>query len=122
MQERYNNFLTDSSSSSSSYSGSSSGNSFNWGGLISSGISGVTSYFGSVENKKAAEAQAEALRQKGLSDVEVARIMLEGKKYDLEIAKSGGGKSSGNTTLYIALGVGGVVVLGLVIFAVTRKS
>ena len=90
--------------------------------LIGDTIGGVTTYFGSVENKKAAEAQAEALKQKGYSDVEVAKLMLESKKYDLQIAQSGGGKSSGNTTLYIALGVGGVVVLGLVIFAVTRKK
>jgi hypothetical protein len=93
-----------------------------YSGLVGDVFTGVTGYFGSVENKKAAEAQAEALKQKGYSDVEVAKLMLESKKYDLEIAKSGGGKSSGNTTLYIALGVGGVVVLGLVIFAVTRKS
>jgi hypothetical protein len=119
----YNNFLPDSSSSSSSSSGSSSGSSFNWGGLISSGISGVTSYFGSVENKKAAEAQAEALKQKGYSDIEVAKLMLEGKKLELQTALAGGNKKSGgNTTLYIALGVGGVLVLGLVIFAVTRKK
>jgi len=49
--------------------------------------------------------------------------MLEGKKYDLEIAKSGAGKTTqaGSKTLYIALGIGGVVILGVVIFAVTRK-
>ena len=49
--------------------------------------------------------------------------MLEGKKLELQTALAGGGKkTAGNTTLYIALGVGGVLVLGLVIFAVTRKS
>jgi hypothetical protein len=31
-------------------------------------------------------------------------------------------KAGGNTTLYIALGVGGVLVLGVVIFAVTRSK
>ena len=84
---------------------------------------GVTTYFGTQEQRKAAEAQAEALKQKGYSDVEVAKLMLEGKKIDLQTALAGGGKkATSNTTLYIALGVGGVVVLGLVIFAVTRKS
>lgn len=85
-------------------------------------IGGGLKFFGSQEERKAAQAQADALKEKGYSDVQVAKLMLEGKKYDLEIAKSGGGKkSTGNTTLYIALGVGGVVVLGVVIFAVTRK-
>lgn len=92
-------------------------------GLIQETIGGGLKYFGSQEERKASEAQAEALKAKGLSDVEVARIMLEGKKYDLKIAEAGGGKkATSNTTLYIALGIGGVVVLGLVIFAVTRKK
>ena len=90
--------------------------------LIGGTIEGGLKFFGSQEERKAAQAQADALKEKGYSDVQVAKLMLEGKKYDLEIAKSGGGKkSTNNTTLYIALGVGGVVVLGLVIFAVTRK-
>jgi|LakMenEpi03Aug12_release.lakeMendotaPanAssembly.Ray.scaffolds.fasta_scaffold436652_2 hypothetical protein len=91
--------------------------------LIGGTIGGVTTYFGTQEQRKAAEAQAEALKQKGYSDVEVAKLMLEGKKIDLQTALAGGGKkATSNTTLYIALGVGGVVVLGLVIFAVTRKK
>jgi hypothetical protein len=55
------------------------------------------------------------------------------KEKDLELAKLGllasqgglanvsGGKS-GNTTLYIALGIGGALILGLVVFLVTRKK
>lgn len=82
----------------------------------------VTGYFGSQENRKAAQAQADALIAQGKSQVEVAKIMQQTKLLELEALKSGGGKkSTNNTTLYIALGVGGVVVLGLVIFAVTRK-
>jgi hypothetical protein len=84
---------------------------------------GVTTYLGSQEARKSAEAQANALKAKGYSDIEVAKLMLEGKKLELQTALAGGGKkTAGNTTLYIALGVGGVLVLGLVIFAVTRKS
>jgi hypothetical protein len=91
--------------------------------LIGGTIGGVTTFLGTQETRKGLEAQAEALKQKGYSDVEVARLMLEGKKVDLQSALAGGGKkATGNTTLYIALGVGGVVVLGLVIFAVTRKK
>lgn len=83
---------------------------------------GATSFLSSQEARKSAEAQADALKAKGYSDIEVAKLMLEGKKLELQTALAGGKKTAGNTTLYIALGVGGVVVLGLVIFAVTRKS
>ena len=84
---------------------------------------GATSYFGNVEQRKAQEAQANALIQQGLSQVEVAKIMQETERLKLEQAKSGAGKNTtGSKTLYIALGVGAVVVLGVVIFAVTRKK
>jgi len=83
----------------------------------------VTGYFGSVEQRKAAQTQADALIAQGKSQVEVARIMQETKRMELEALKSGGGANTGgNKTLYIALGIGGVVILGLVIFAVTRKK
>jgi hypothetical protein len=87
-------------------------------------FSGATKFFGSQEERKGIEAQADALREKGYSDVKVAQLMLEGKKYDLEIAKSGvgAGNKAGSKTLYIGLGVGAVVILGVVIFAVTRKK
>ena len=89
-------------------------------GLLVSG----TTYLSSQEARKAKEAEADALRAKGLNDIEIAKIMLEGKKYDLEIAKSGktAGTKAGSTTLYIGLGIGAVVILGVVIFAVTRKK
>lgn len=93
-----------------------------WGELGTKTLGLGLTYLGKEKDLASAQAQADALKAKGLSDVEVARIMLEGKKYDLEIAKSGGGKTADNKTLYIALGIGGVVVLGVVIFAVTRKS
>ena len=92
-------------------------------GLIGDTIGGGLKYLGSTEERKSAEAQADALKSKGYSDIEVAKLMLEGKKLELQTALAGGNKKSGgNTTLYIALGVGGVLVLGLVIFAVTRKK
>jgi hypothetical protein len=85
---------------------------------------GATTYFGSQENRKAAQATADALRAKGYSDVEVAKLMLEAEKVKAEAAKSGAsaGTGAGSKTLYIALGVGAVVILGVVIFAVTRKK
>jgi hypothetical protein len=94
-----------------------------YSGTIGDVIGGGLKFLGSKEEAKSAQAQADALKSKGYSDVEVAKLMLEGKKLDLQTALAGGDKkSTGNTTLYIALGVGGVVVLGVVIFAVTRKK
>ena len=93
-----------------------------WTGLGGNLISGAGTFFGSQEQRKASEAQANALIQQGLSQVEVAKIMQETERLKLEQAKAGGGAKAGSNTLYIALGVGAVVVLGVVIFAVTRKK
>jgi hypothetical protein len=95
-----------------------------WTGLGGSLIGGAGTYFGSVEQRKAQQAQADALIAQGKSQVEVARIMQETERLKLEQAKAGGGASTGagSKTLYIALGVGAVVILGVVIFAVTRKK
>jgi hypothetical protein len=100
-----------------------SGSSFaSWSALGGNLLSGGLSFFSSQENRKGLQAQADALRAKGVSEVEVARLMLEAKKLELEQAKLGGGAKTGNTGLYIGLGVGAVVILGVVIFAVTRKK
>jgi hypothetical protein len=94
-------------------------------------ITGATSVFGSgatiyasEQQRKAAQKQAEALIAQGVSQERVQQLILEGKKLDLETAKAGAGlkASAGSKTLYIALGVGAVVILGVVIFAVTRKK
>jgi hypothetical protein len=95
---------------------------FDWGGLGLGLLQTGGTIFASKEQRKSAEAQANALRAKGLSEIEVAKIMLEGKKLELEQAKLGAGSGSGSKTLYIALGVGAVVILGVVVFAVTRKK
>jgi hypothetical protein len=95
----------------------------NWTSIGTTLFGGATSFLSSQEQRKASEAQADALKQKGYNDLEIAKLMLKGKELDLQTAlASGGKKTTGNTTLYIALGVGGVLVLGLVIFAVTRKK
>lgn len=93
-----------------------------WTSLGGNLIGGVTGYFGSVENRKASQEQANALIKQGLSQIEVAKIMQETERLKLEQAKAGGGAKSGSTALYIGLGVGAVVILGVVIFAVTRKK
>lgn len=94
-----------------------------WTGLGLNIFNTGLGWFSAQENRKSAEKQAQALRDKGLSDIEVARLMLEGKKLELEGIKAGAGKDSSiNPKLLIGLGVGGVLVLGIVIFAVLRKK
>jgi hypothetical protein len=93
-----------------------------WTGLGGTLVSGAGTYFGSVEQRKASEAQAEALKQQGLTQLEIAKVQQQTKLAELEALKSGAGTKAGSKTLYIALGVGAVVVLGVVIFAVTRKK
>jgi len=84
---------------------------------------GITGFLGSKEQTKAAQKQADALIAQGLSQVEVAKIMQETERLKLEQLKSGTASTpAGSKTLYIALGVGAVVVLSVVIFAVTRKK
>lgn len=99
-----------------------SGSGFSWSTLGGNLLSGGLNFFSSQENRKGLQAQADALRAKGVSEVEVARLMLEAKKLELEQAKLGGGAKTGSPALYIGLGVGAVVILGVVIFAVTRKK
>ena len=123
--EQYNNysgFTPPPSSPMPTDTGSKSGSSFSWSTLGGNLLSGGLNFFSSQENRKGLQAQADALRAKGLSEVEVAKLMLEAKKLELEQAKLGGGAKTGNPALYIGLGVGAVVILGVVIFAVTRKK
>lgn len=128
MQEEYNNF-TGGTWDLSQYTGGTTTTTpksakFDWAGLGTSLLTAGGGIYASEQQRKAAQAQADALIAQGLSQVEVQKLILEGKRLDLELAKSGGagaGTKDGNKTLYIALGVGAVVVLGIVIFAVTRK-
>lgn len=133
MKEQYNNF-TGGTWDLSQYTGGTSTTSttttpksgkFDWAGLGSSILTAGGGIYASEQQRKAAQAQADALIQQGLSQIEVQKLILEGKRLDLELAKSGGSavtNTGGNKTLYIALGIGGVLILGLVIFAVTRKK
>jgi hypothetical protein len=125
--EQYNNFLKDGTTygvpASSSQPTNTGGSSFaSWSALGGNLISGGLNYFGKQKEADAIRAQADALRAKGASEVEVAKLMLEAKRIELEQAKLGGGAKTGSSALYIGLGVGAVVILGVVIFAVTRKK
>jgi len=95
-------------------------------GDFTSAIPSLTTLFMANTNTKNLQAQLDAQNKSN-------ETALALKEKDLELAKLGllasqgglanvsGGKS-GNTTLYIALGIGGALILGLVVFLVTRKK
>jgi len=94
-----------------------------WTGLGGSILTGAGNFFSSQEERKASQAQADALINKAQTDLEIAKINQQTKLAELEALKSGGSKNtSGNKTLYIVGGISAVVILGVVIFAVTRKK
>ena len=95
---------------------------FDWGGTATDVVKGGIDIFSSTQDRKAQEAKANALIAQGVSAERVQQLILEGKRLDLETAKAGSGTKSGSTVLYVALGVGAVIILGVVIFAVTRKK
>jgi len=104
-------------------SGSKSSSGFDWLGAGKQVVDLGVRIWSSDQERKNAQKQADALIKQGISAERVQELINEGKRLDLETAKAGvvGGKS-GSKTLYIALGIGGVLVLGVIIFAVTRKS
>jgi hypothetical protein len=93
-----------------------------WVGIGTTLLNFGSTIFGASENRKNAQAQADALIKQGYSQVEVAKIMLEAERVKLEGIKAGGGAKTGSNTLLIGLGVGGAVVIAIIIFAVTRKK
>lgn len=96
---------------------------FDYSGVASSLIGGVGGFFSSKNNLKASQTQADAMLQSGQLSLEAQKLALEGKKIDAQTALAlASAKPQGNTMLYVALGIGGVLVLGLVIWAVTRKK
>jgi hypothetical protein len=94
----------------------------NYGGIISAGIPALTTLFMSNTNTKNLQAQLNAQ-----NEANQTQLQLADKQLEIARLQAQGGlnqqtaKGSGNTMLYVALGVGGVLVLGIVIFAVTRK-
>lgn len=94
-----------------------------WTSTISAGIPALTNLFMSNTNTKNLQAQLDAQNQSNATQLQIAQLQLQ----TAQAAAQGGynqasAKTSGNTTLYVALGIGGALVLGIVIFLVTRKK
>jgi hypothetical protein len=99
------------------------GSTFDYSGVATSLIGGIGGFFGSKNNLKSAQAQADAMIQSGQLSIQAQQLALETEKERSKTALAlAQAKPQGNTMLYIALGIGGVLILGVVIWAVTRKK
>jgi len=92
---------------------------------ISAGISNIlglgTTLIGANQNRKLLEGQANISAQQNQTAIEVERERTKQAQINLEASRAKTTTSGGNNALYIGLAVGGVVVLGGIIFAITRK-
>lgn len=89
---------------------------------ISSGITGLLDLGGGLimsnQQKQALNQQAQIEADKAKNQLAIAQLQLESARIQ---AQGAGAGASGNTMLYVGLGIGAVVILGAVIFAVTKK-
>lgn len=90
---------------------------------ISAGVGSVlslgTSLIASNQQKQLLNQQAQIEADKAKNQLALAQLQLEATRAQ---ATGAGAGASGNTMLYIGLGVGAVVILGVVIFSVTRSK
>lgn len=90
---------------------------------ISQGIGSVlnlgTGLIATNQQKQLLNQQAQIEADKAKNQLALAQLQLENTRIMASGASAG---ASGNTMLYVGLGVGAVVILGVVIFAVTRSK
>ena len=84
-------------------------------------ISGTLGLIGGKQQQDAIKAQANAQAQSAQAQLEIAKINQQTKLAELEALKNQGLPTKSNTNLYIGLGVGGAVILGLVIYLAVKK-
>jgi hypothetical protein len=84
-------------------------------------ITGALGLIGGKQQQDAIRAQANAQAQTAQAQLQIAQINQQTKLAELEALKNQGVPAKSNTALYIGLGVGGVVILGLVVFLAVKK-
>jgi hypothetical protein len=93
---------------------------------LSQGVGAVFNFLGTAfasnQARQDLKGQANIVAQQGQSALSVEQERTRQAQLALEAARLQGSGAGGNMALYIGLGVVGVVVLGVVIFAVTRRS
>lgn len=98
------------------------------GDWISGGVSVISGTLGLIGDKQQqdairaqANAQANAQAQSAQAQLEIAKINQQTELAKLEALKNQGLPTKSNTNLYIGLGVGGAVILGLVVYLAVKK-
>lgn len=91
--------------------------------VIGGGISTLLGVGGGLitsnQERQNLKAQANIVAQQTEAQIKVAELQLQQAQI-LSQKQTGG--AGGNTMLYVGLGIGAVVILGVVIFAVTRSK
>lgn len=83
-------------------------------------LGGILGLVGGKQQQDAIKAQANAQAKLANSQLEIAKINQQTELAKLQALK-GASPTKSNTGLYIGLGVGGVLILGLVVFLVVKK-
>jgi hypothetical protein len=85
-------------------------------------LGGALTFFGTQKTSDAIKAQSNAQASISQSQLEIAKINQQTELAKLEALKQGGGlPQKSNTGLYVGLGLGGLLILGLVVYVAVKK-
>ena len=97
---------------------------FDWGGFGAGLIGAGTSIFGSIQatnaQKKLAEQEAKIAQLNSQTAITQAQAQLEIERLRLQQIEAQNAGGTGNTMLYVGIGLVGILVIGGVIFAVKK--
>jgi hypothetical protein len=85
-------------------------------------LTGVIGLIGGKQQQDAIKGQANSQAKLAEAQLQIAQLNQQTELAKLEALKQGAGTpTKSNTALYVGLGVGGVVILGLVVFLAVKK-
>ena len=94
-------------------------------GAIGSGINTVlglgAGLVASNQQKKLAEQQARTQKALAEAQIKSQELAYQTAQLQLQAQQAGVGGAKSNTNLYVGLGIGGVVILGLVVYLAVKK-